>query len=741
VIAAFALLLVIVAGSAWASELPIDFDTQIVPILTRSGCNAGACHGAAAGRGGFRLSLLGANPADDYESIVHQWEGRRINRARAERSLLLAKPTGDLDHGGDLVFDRQSKSAELLTHWIADGAKRTTSSPLHSLAITPHRFVGDALHPQTTLRVVARFDDGSDDGFTRDVTPWTLLTPTDPSAVSITFENSQPVATILRRGSHIVLARFLDRVVPISLVLPFSERTKSLPDHQSDALPTNLNYPIANVIDLEVSRAIDDMGLPRSPVAIDSQWLRRVTIDLTGRLPTPAALHDFLEDQSPDKRAALVNRLLKSEAFVDYWTLRLARLFNLHSLPNDSAATQTYARWIRDSIADNVGFDQMAQELLTATGDSHQVGPANFGRMARDARSHAELVGRVFLGIQIGCANCHNHPLDRWTQDDYHGLAAIFANLDRSRLVRLNARGSVTNPRTGQPAIPRIPGQRYLVAPDGAAEAEVDHRQSLAQWLVTDGRQSLARAMVNRLWQAMLGRGLIDPPDDVRDTNPPSHPDLLEQLANDFVDHRYSLRHTLAQIANSQTYGRSGLVTSVPELVASEVTSNEFDQRFYSRSVARPLMPEVLADAIADVTGVTDSFPDYPAGTRAILIVDPLTPSLPLDILGRCGRVDGCSLSPSERNLATDLHLINGDLINAKITSRKGRLQQMIASGSDDGEIVTAFYRLALSRDPLPAETAHWLAQLASADPMQRRHRLEDFIWAMLNCREFTHNH
>jgi hypothetical protein len=688
-------------------ERPVDFDTEIIPVLTKAGCNAGACHGAAAGRGGFHLSLLGGDPAADHEAIVQALEGRRINQARPERSLVLAKPTGQLEHGGDIALEEDSLGAQRLLAWIRSGASRGSQRRLTSLEVSPRRYISSELPVSVPLRVMARFDDGP----AENVTAWTVFAASDPVAVEI---DRNLVAKVKRRGQHVIIARFLDRVVPIQISVPLSDDAVDL-----------AGEPRANFIDEEILRVLTDLRLPVSPQASDTAWLRRVSLDLTGRLPEPAVVETFLADKSADKRSCLVETLLASAAFADYWTLRFARLLRMHSLPNEKEGVRAYADWLRGEIHRDVGLDKIARQLLTATGDSHVVGPANFGRMVGDARDHAELVGSFFLGMRLGCANCHNHPLDRWTQDDYHGLAAVFARLDRGREVRVTSRGAVTNLRTNEPALPRIPGVRYL-------SADADNRAEVAQWLTSDDNRYFARATVNRLWRAMFGRGLIEPTDDLRETNPATHPELLDRLADDFAEHGYSIRHTLRQIALSHTYGRSDVT----------VAGNAVDDRFYSHAYSRSLIPEVLADAIADVTGVANEFAGQPVGTRAVALIDPLTPAPSLDVLGRCNRAGGCDENTSAGGgLPAQLHLLNGDLINRKLTDDQGRLRRLITSGKTDEGIVSEWYLRGLGRHPTADELKRWRERLKTDDSRQRQQRLEDFAWSLLNSRQFMENH
>lgn len=683
----------------------IDFDTAIIPILTKSGCNAGACHGAAVGRGGFQLSLLGANPSADFDAIVHELEGRRINQSHSDRSLLLAKPTGMLDHGGDVALD--DDGAKRLRDWIESGAPRGESRKLSSFVVAPSRYLGTEIPSNVPLRATARFDQGEPE----DVTRWTLFNATDPASVEI---DGDRVARVTRRGQHTIIARFLNRVVPIQLSFPLADKPIDL-----------ANQPRASFIDDEVLKVLSELRIPVSPPAAEAEWLRRVTLDLTGRLPELHTLERFLANKNENQYQTVVEDLLASDAFSEYWTLRFSRLLRMHSLPNDKDGLNAYSAWLRQEIGNGTGLDRMAYQLLTATGDSHVIGPANFGRMVSDAREHAELAGQFFLGVQLGCANCHNHPLDKWTQDDYHGFAAAFAKLDRGRIVSWTTRGAVTNLRTNEPAIPRIPGHRDL---NGAS----DYREDIATWLTSDGKSYFARATVNRLWEAMFGRGFVEPTDDLRETNPPTHPELLDRLADDFVKHGYSIRHTLQQIALSHTYARSGVA----------IDGNASDDRFYSHSYSRPLLPEVLVDAISDVTGVADRFEGQASGVRAIAIVDPLAPAPSLDILGRCTKAKDCDeTGTSGGGLSSQLHLLNGELLNRKLIDENGRLSRMISTDASDSQVISRFFLLSLSRPPTNEELKRWGKLVEDTDRDERKRILEDFVWSLLNCRSFLENH
>lgn len=701
------LLAITVALGADTHPTHVDFDTEIVPILTKAGCNTGACHGAAAGRGGFRLSLFGSDPVFDHRSIALELEGRRVNLVEPAESLVLLKPTGTLRHGGGRRFGIDSESDRRFQAWIASGAERSSARRLEKLTMTPTRHVAARPGESITLTATARFDDGSE----HDVSEWTVFTAEDPEAIVI----EQRVAIPQRPGRHIIIARYLDRVIPIPIILP-----------RSDGAVNHENEPRRNVIDEEILATLTELGLPVSPPADDATFLRRLSLDLTGRLPSPEEVQEFHDDRGPNKRDRWIERLLISEAFTDYWTYQFAKLLRIRPKPNEPETAIVYHSWLRDQIARGTPYDQMARALLTTQGDTHRDGPANFHRTVGGSREQAEFVSELFLGNRLRCANCHDHPLDRWKQDDYHGLAAVFASIERGRVVKTTARGEVIHPGTGERAVPRLPGVRDL-------DPEGDSPATFAAWLTTPENPYFAKAIVNRLWKSMMGRGLVEPTDDLRETNPATHPSLLDRLAEDFVTHGYDIRHTLRLIARSHAYAQSSRTHP----------NNRDDDRYYSHALVRPLDPEVLADAIADVTGMPGRYGDLPKGTRAVTLIDPATPSRTLDILGRCGREDTCESSETMTgDLPRMLHLLNGPLLNQRISAPEGRLSQRIDADTDPEQIIEEMYRRALGRTPTRAEQQFWRAELARADDStQRREMLQDFLWSLLNSREFITNH
>lgn len=704
-------LLALSASLLQGAHDPVDFDTDVLPVLTKAGCNAGACHGGAAGRGGFKLSLFGSDPAADFAAVVRELEGRRVNPSAPEDSLLVLKPTNLVDHEGGVRLDPLGPDVELVEEWIRQGARRLESRALVALEVTPEHHVARAAGASVELRAVARFDDGS----RRDVTRWTVFTAEDPGHLALEPGEEDPgslSARVLRGGQSVVVARYLSEVRSVRVTAPVGGEPVTIPPSAR-----------ANLVDDHVNALLATLRIAPAPAAGDAAFLRRARLALTGTLPSLAERRQFLAEEGELDRAALVDRLMASEDFVEYWTFRLSKLLRLDAGPGDVEAVRAYRHWLRRQVEEARPFDDLARDLITASGDSHVHGAATFHRTATNAREEAELVSEAFLGARLRCANCHGHPLDRWTQDDYHGLAAVFARIERGRVVEVDELGEVTHPVTGEPAVPRLPGERFL-------DAGRDCRGELAEWLVSPDNPYFARNVVNRLWQAIMGRGLVEPVDDLRATNPASHPELLDALAADLAAHDFDVRRTIRLIATSATFGRASRDAAPHE------------HAFYASVQPRALEPEVLADAIAEVTGVAERYGDEPLGTRAIALSNPGAASDTLDLLGRCSAPKGCSSAGGGGGLAARLHLLNGELLNARIEAPEGRLATELGRGRPDAVILRDLYERALCRPPGPDEVAYWQAALAGTGAAHERKRiLEDFLWSLLSCREFNTNH
>jgi len=685
----------------------VDFVNDVMPVLTKVGCNAGACHGSAAGRGNFKLSLYGGNPQADYEAIVREISGRRINLQKPEESLIILKPTFAIDHGGKFLMDDDDEGTQLLLRWIREGAEKVTHRELERVEFTPRSYFIEKTDVDVQLRAEAFYADGS----SQDVTPWTVFSAEDSSAVRI--DKDSAVATPLRGGRHIITARYLDSVAPIEIVIPLSNEPVDLAGQAR-----------RNFIDDEVLSLLLTLRLPVSPQADDSTFIRRLSLDLTGRLPEPDKVTAYLANQDQNKNEELIDELLQTDAFNEYWSYKLAKWLRMGTDPNDENGIATYRLWLSNQIEKGVGYNEIARTLILATGDTHDIGPANFYRTVNGPREQAEFVSELFMGSRLRCANCHNHPLDKWTQDDYHGLASIFSKIENAQIVRIRASGDVIHPRTREPALARIPGEYYL------EDKTKDGREDLVDWLTAGDNPYFAKAIVNRLWSSLMGRGLVEPVDDMRDTNPATHPKLLNGLAEDFVASGYRLRPMLKRIVTSATYARS----------SNTVPGNAEDDRYYSHALRRPLEAEVLADGISYVLNVPAQYGGKAPGQRAVTLVDLYTPSRTLDILGRCGREESCESETSiSGGLTRNLHLLNGELINARISHEEGRLARLFDADTAPMDIIDELYLVALSRKPAGATRRFWREQLANVETGEQQQRLlEDFLWSLLASSNFN---
>lgn len=689
-----------------ANTAEIDFDTEVVPLLSKAGCNAASCHGGAAGQAGFRLSLFGGDPELDHRTIVRELFGRRVNHTRPNKSLIISKPTEQLDHGGGQVLDPEGEIAQTLTNWIAAGCHRLQLRKLDRLQVDPPEFGADAVPATVQFRVTAVFDDG----LKRDVTKQAVYVSQNEPALVV---DELGMATVTSPGQHSASVRFAGQVAMVSFTTPIGSIAVAFPESATN-----------NWVDDELNETLKRLRLATAPTTDDASFLRRLSLDLAGRLPTTDQVESFLHDDEASKRSRLIDELIDSSQFVDYWTHRLAMQLRLRTPGKDTLAADAFYHWLRDCVANDTGWDEIANALILSEGDSHQNGAATVHRLFTTARQEAEYMSEVLMGVRLRCANCHNHPLDHWTQDDYHGLAAIFAGFERNQVVRFNGRGTVMHPRTGISAVPRIPGERFVTK-------NSDARREFSHWLTRDANPYFAKAMVGHVWQTLMGRGLVTPVDDLRETNPASHPKLVNRLSTFFTENDFKLRPLIRLICQSAAYQRSA---SPPEI--GPIDSPD---QFYSRAIIKPLSAEVLADAIGDVTGVAD---DYGGVRRAINVVDRASSSDRLQFLGQCLPSENCSASSgSGRGIASKLHLMNGELLNAKIINSDGRLQQMLGNHVATDDLVGEFFVRALCRPPSERELTDWVDRIDASEDQQKHERCEDFLWALLNCHEFTNSH
>ena len=696
-----------VAGSASSRDQSKEFSfaTRILPLLTKAGCNAGACHGAATGQHGFKLSLLGYDPEQDYETITRELSGRRIDLGAPEQSLLLRKPTRQLDHEGGRRIPRDSQAYRTILDWIAGGAPYGSHDlRVTGIEVSPAAAVLQKPGQSRPLKVAARLSDGTDE----DVTSLALYTSNDDGVADVDRDG---VVTVKNRGLTAIMIRYSGQVAAARVGAPYQEAAFAG------------SFPAQNFIDERVLEELKLLRIPPSPLCDDVSFLRRVHLDVAGRLPTPAEVKAFVaEPAAAAKRERVIDRLLASPEFVDFWTLKLADLLLINSKKLGEDGARAYYGWLRQQVANNARFDRVARELLTAHGDASRDGPVNFYRLTTDPRDMGEFVSRALLGTRVACARCHNHPFDRWTQDDYYHFAAFFARtgFENQRLIQ-RPFGEVQHPRTGKDVMPQPLGSTRASAGDGVG----DRRAALADWLTGPENPLFARAVVNRVWKELLGRGIVEPVDDLRPTNPPSNPALLDALAADFVRQGYDLRKLIRTIVSSGTYQLSSRANEI----------NRQDDRFFSHAYLKPLAAQVLADTIAQATGVPDEYEGYAADTRAVALVDPQVPSYTLDVFGRCPRATACENSAQYGGgLSQALHLVNGPAVNAKTEKAVSSLLPL----TNPAAIEELFLRT-LSRLPNASERTHWEKVLSAAT--SRRDMLEDLFWALLNSREFAFNH
>lgn len=683
----------------------VNFRTQILPVLTKAGCNAGACHGAASGQAGFHLSLLGYDPEADHWALTREFGGRRIDLEAPAESLLLQKASRQLEHEGGRRLPKGSTGYDALVRWIQSGAPLGSAElRVVQLAVEPADQWLEQPGTQSQLKVMAHYSDGS----SQEVTALALFSSNDDAVAAV---DGAGQVTVRGRGLTSIMVRYSGQVAVARVAVPFG------------AALVKGAFPTHNFIDQEIGLELARLGIPAAPLCDDAEFLRRVYLDLTGRLPEVAEARQWVvQGHSLVDRQRVIEDLLKSDAFVDFWTLQFAELLLISGRKGSEPAAAAYQAWLRKQIAAGTGWDVMARALVGGAGDSASPAPLNFLKLATDPRDLSEYASSILMGTQVACARCHAHPVDRWTQNDYYQFAAIFAQLaPEGRAGRRMGPAGLPHPKTGKMVAPRLLGTGQDLPPD----SEVP--EALAQWLTQPENPFFARAMANRIWKHLMGRGLVEPVNDLRPTNPATHPRLLDRLANHFATQKFELREMVRLIASSRTYQLSSRAVD-PQLAVD---------RFYSHSLVKALSAQVLVDGVSQVAGVDETFAGVSAGTRAVQLVGTQTPSYALDVLGRCSRERSCETGGSGGGLAQALHLINGGTINDKLS--RGALAGWLAESKANADLVQEFYLRALCRLPQPAELDYWEKLLSRAP--DRPSAAEDFLWTLLNSREFVFNH
>lgn len=690
------------AAAAWgtppaAGTAPrVSFLNDVVPVLTRAGCNQGTCHGAAAGRNGFKLSLRGFAPELDYLAITRQTRGRRINLAAPAQSLLLQKPLLELPHLGGPALRRGSLEHKILSAWFAQGAPGPDpqDARVTRLIVTP---AVRTLAPgaRLNLRIEALFSDGQ----RRDVTHWARYASNDENIATVAPDGAVCMTGV---GDTSIMIGYQDRVAVSRLMVPFPNRIPPI---------AYTRLPRFNRIDDHVNAKLAALHLWPSPPATDADYIRRLSLDLIGVLPSADEIRAFVAERDPRKAEKLVEALMRRTEFVDFWTYKWCDLLRVNRGTLKEKGMWAFYSYIHDSVRDNRPWDVMTREILTATGNTFLDGPANYFRTALKPEELAENVSQGFLGIRVQCARCHNHPLEKWTQNEYYGMANIFARVkykanlgiyvNDEMTVYNVSEGDLSQPRLGRPVPPKPLG-----GPELALDASRERRAFLAEWMTRPENWYFTHATVNRVWAHFLGRGLVEPVDDLRETNPPSNPALFDALTRDFVEHKFDLRHLMRQIVLSQTYRRS----STPD------PRNAADTRYYSRYFVKRLTAEQLLDALCQVTGIPEQFPGLPAGLRAIQLPDTHVKSEFMDSFGRPPRQITCECERSqEPSMAQALIFINGDLINRKVTAEGGLVDRLIRSDRTDSELLEQLYWTTLGRAPRQAERSAGLAIIRKA--------------------------
>jgi len=713
------------------SSAPLTFATDIAPILTKTGCNGGNCHAkAGSGQNGFRLSLFGFEADEDYEHIVHEARGRRVSPAAPELSLILLKATNTVPHGGGKRLEVGSASYQRIVDWISQGMLpgQPTDPHLVKLEVQPAQA---AMKPHGTqqLKVLGHYSDGSQ----RDVTELSIFEANDKSMAEANA--SGLVTTFDLPGNLAVMVRYQGCVSVFNAYIPLGAPVDHLP-------------PAKNFIDEQVFTNLKRIGIPPSPLCDDATYLRRVSIDIAGHLPTVEETEAFLADKSPDKRDQLVETLLGSPGYADYFANKWASLLkNRRDAVSDKAANFAFHFWLRDGLLENKPYDQMVRELLGATGDIASNPPVAWYKRVKEPERQLEDIAQLFLGVRMQCAQCHHHPFERWSQRDYYGFSAFFTQIGRTPTatadedVIFHKRGiaQAIDKKTQKPVKPMaLGGEELQISPDD------DPRLYLADWMGDPENPYFAKALVNRYWKHFFKRGLIEPEDDIRETNPPSNPELLNALAKFFVESGYDLKALVRAMTQSQTY----------QLSSTPNQYNGIDQQNFSRFYPRHLQAEVLLDAVDQATGARSNFPDVPSGTLAISLPDN-SYNKSSYFLKVFGRPDATSVCECERvqssSLAQSLHLLNSDEIRQKLTVNTGRAKSLSEGKQDNPAKIRELYLATLSREPREQEMNIALEYLKEpqldaagkplAQPQAARIAFEDLLWALIDTKEFIFNH
>ncbi|HEV3006595.1 MAG TPA: DUF1549 and DUF1553 domain-containing protein [Pirellulales bacterium] len=706
------------------AQPPLGFTSQVLAVLNKAGCNAGACHASQYGKGGFKLSVFSFAPNEDHLAITRDRQSRRVDMLDPARSLFLLKPTLAVPHGGGQRLTVGSVDYELLKTWLATGAPgpRADEPQVKSLRVYPPRRVGQSGMTQQ-LQVLADYNDGK----TRDVSCWSRFDSLDDSVVKVTPEG---FLTAGGKGQSHVMVRFAGQAALCTVIVPFADNL-DLAGWQEN-----------NFVDALAAKKFRELGVPPAPLCDDATFLRRAFLDAIGTLPTPDEAKAFLDSADTSKRTKLIDCLLGltsdpvqdvyNNQYAAYWTLKWADLLRCNSASIGEQGMWALHNWIGESLRQNKPFDQFVREIITAKGSVYSSGPANFFRVANNPQDRAETASQLFLGVRLACAKCHHHPFEKYGQDDYYSFAAFFARVGvkgsqefglfgGEQVVLVSSGGEIGHPRTGQVMKPTpLEGQPVAEAPD--------RRQPLAQWLTSPDNPFFSRNIVNRYVAYLLGRGLVEPIDDMRATNPPSNAELLDALASEFAKSCFDVKRLLRTIMTSRLY----------QLDSQPLAANATDNHYYSHYYVKRLSAEPLLDAINAATGTTTKFKNMPLGSRAIDLPDGDYPDYFLKTFGKPRRVSVCECErSSEANLAQALHTLNGETVSQKIADGNGRLAKVLKENKPFEENVTELYLATFSRRPTAEELITCKSFLdQSPDP---KTFYEDLFWTLVNSKQFLY--
>ncbi len=703
---------------------PVSFRNEVIAALNVGGCNSGACHGTPTGKNGFKLSLRGYDPAADYVQLTRDLMGRRCDRQNPEMSLVMLKSLGRTNHEGGARFPASSIPAQMIMTWMSEGLAddAPTLPQVKSVDVLPGSRVLNEPSRYQQLSVIAKFSDGS----SRDVTRLTVFTSSDPAIANV---DTKGFVEFAQSGEVAILCRYLEELLPVRLTY----------------LEPKLGFkwsnpPESNYVDKHTFAKLKMLNIQPSDLCTDQEFVRRAYLDVCGILPTPVEVTKFLSSKDANKRAKLVDELLDRPEYADFWTLKWSDVFRSSRKTIQIKGTHVFQKWLHSHIDKNTGFDQVVYEVITAGGSTYSNPAANYYRVSRDPTTLAETTAQLFFGIRMQCAKCHNHPFERWTQDDYYSMAAFFNRVklrsdpidggdpkkkDGAEYVYVDRAGELTQPRTGKTMAPKFMGGAIPEIAPGR-----DRREALGKWMASGDNPFVPKSVVNRIWFHLMGKGIVDPVDDFRDSNPSANDDLLDALAKDFVKNKFDAKQLIRTIMNSRTY----------QLSAQTNEFNKDDNKYFSHAVTKLLTAEQLLDAICQVTDVPEKFAGMPAGTRAVQLPDGEVNHPFLKTFGQPARELACECErEGDSNLAQALQLINGPTVNDRLRNAANRIGKLMTAKKTDKEIVADLFLTTLSRLPNDTEESAMLNHVSIST--DRRRAWEDVHWALINSKEFLFRH